>query len=56
MSKVYYFTVLPDKRGLEKDLEARHHGLIEVVSWHLPRETEENNGKLSRKANVPGEI
>jgi hypothetical protein len=51
---VHYFTVLPDKR-LEKDQEAKHHGLIEVISLELPGETEENNGK-SHIANVPGEI
>jgi hypothetical protein len=31
---------------LEKGLETSRHGLIVVISWHLPGGTEENHEKL----------
>jgi hypothetical protein len=31
---------------LEKDLEGSRHGLIVVISWHLPGGIEENHEKL----------
>jgi hypothetical protein len=38
-----------------EDLEGSGHGLIKVLSWHLPGVTEENHKNLSRDSWSPGQ-
>jgi hypothetical protein len=41
---------------MRKDLEGKAHGLIEVLSWHLCGQTEENHEISLRISGVPFEI
>jgi hypothetical protein len=41
---------------LERIFEESCHGLIEVLSWHLPGGTEENHGKPVMTAGVVAKI
>jgi hypothetical protein len=46
MLRLYKVGWLADSQ-IRKDLEGNSHGLIKVLSWHLPGKTEENHKKTS---------
>jgi hypothetical protein len=41
---------------MRNNLEESNHGLVEVLSRHLPEETEQNHEKPVRTDGVPAEI
>jgi hypothetical protein len=45
------------EQRIGQHLDGSDHGLTQIISWHLPQETEKNHEKLPiRIARVPAEI